>query len=602
MIDKAKIFLAGKFSILYYFYKQLGFRLFLTLLFNVLTVLMDGFGLALFVPLLKIADEGSAATAGDVSEDTLTQAVQSFFNAIHLPLTVPVVLAFIVFIFIFKGVFTYLTTVFQGITMAHFSRKLRREKIDGLSSLSYKAFVKSDFGQLQNTITSEIYRVEQAAYQYIDTLKNILIVLVYVTLSILTDYKFSLMVVGMGLLFNIIYKYFYKKTKQKSAEVTRIGHDINSNVMQSLYNFKYLKATGVIDQYKERTFKIVDEIMEVSISIAKINSFLQSVREPLMMIIVSIVILIQLLYFKTSIGSIIVILLFFYRAMANLLSLQTSWNNFLATSGSLENMRKFENFLIENKEPIQGEAVIEKVKNLQFKSVDLFFDSFKVLKAIDLQIGTKETIAFVGESGSGKSTLVNMVSNLYLPDQGEFLVNGISVNRINNESYRQRIGYIAQEPTIFSGTIFENVTLWAHKTPETLNKFWEAIRKSNLKTFIESLPENEDALLGNSGINLSGGQKQRISIARELYKDIDILIMDEATSALDSETEKEIQKSIEDLEGELIILIIAHRLSTIVNADKIVVMRAGHVEGIGEFTELKCKSEYFNKLASLQGL
>lgn len=599
IIIDTKIFLATKFNILYYFYKKLGIRLFLTLLFNILMVVMDGFGLTLFVPLLKIAD-----SAGKVVErpDKLTMAVKNFFEALHLPLTVPVVLAFIVVIFCLKGIFAYLTTVFQGITMAHFSRGMRREKIRELNGLSYKAFVQSDFGQLQNTVTGEISRVEGSAYQYIDTLKNILIVLVYLGLSVATDYKFSLMVIAMGVLFNFVYKFFYKKTKERSAQVTAIGHDINSNIMQSLYNFKYLKATNIIEKYRLKTEKIIDDVLHVQISISKINAFIQAIREPMMMIIVSLVILVELTYFKVSIGSIIVILLFFYRAMANLLSLQTSWNNFLATSGALENMRSFERFLDTHQEMKGGTIVPGKITALEFKNAGLYFDSFKVLKDISLSIRGKQTVAFVGESGSGKSTLVNMVCALYAPDEGQFLVNDSEIHDVNIAAYRSRIGYISQEPTVFTGTIFENVTLWEPKTPENLQKFWEAIRKSNLKAFIDSLPGQEDALLGNSGINLSGGQKQRISIARELYKDIDILVMDEATSALDSETEHEVQKSIDSLEGELIILIIAHRLSTVMKADNIVVMKAGHIEATGTFTELKHKSEYFNKLASLQGL
>ena len=599
LITQTKTFLAQKFHLLYYFYEKLGVRLFLTLLFNVLMVLMDGFGLTLFVPLLKIAD-----SAGKTVEqpDKLTLVVKNFFEALHLPLTVPVVLAFIVLIFCLKGIFAYLTTVFQGITMAHFSQGMRREKIRELNGLSYKAFVKSDFGQLQNTITSEINRVEQSAYQYIDTLKNILIVLVYLGLSVATDYKFSLMVIAMGVLFNFVYKFFYKKTKERSAQVTAIGHDINSNIMQSLYNYKYLKATNIIEKYRLKTEKIIDDVLHVQISISKINAFIQAIREPMMMIIVSLVILVELTYFKVSIGSIIVILLFFYRAMANLLSLQTSWNNFLATSGALENMRSFERFLNTHQEMKGGSTVPGKITALEFKNAGLYFDSFKVLKDISLAIRGKQTVAFVGESGSGKSTLVNMVCALYVPDEGRFLVNGAEIHDVNIAGYRSRIGYISQEPTVFTGSIFENVTLWEPKTPENLQKFREAIRKSNLTAFIDSLPEQEDALLGNSGINLSGGQKQRISIARELYKDIDILVMDEATSALDSETEHEVQKSIDALEGELIILLIAHRLSTVRKADNIVVMKAGHIEATGTFAELKTKSEYFNKLASLQGL
>lgn len=594
-----KTFLAGRFSVFYYFYKHLGVRMLVTLFFNGLGILMDGFGLTLFIPLLKIAD---SSTAELQNPDKMTIAVQQFFGSLNLPLTVPIVLLFIITIFILKGIFTYLTSVFQGITLAHFSRNLRRGLISDLNNLNYKAFVGADFGRLQATVSSEAYRVETGAMYYIDTLKNILVVLVYIGMSVAMDYKFSLMVAFIGLAFNVLYKSFYKKTRERSNEITKIGHDITGNVMQGLYNFKYLKATNVSEMYKLRTFKIVEDILRTQISISKINALLLSIREPMMIIIVSFVILVEVMFFQVSISSIIIILLFFYRAMAYILSVQTSWNSFLMVSGALKNMQWFQSFLLQNREPETGGTDPGTIKKLEFKDVGLKFDNFKVIKNISLTITQKETVAFVGESGSGKSTLVNIACGLYLPDEGAYRVNGEDIHALDISKFRNRIGYISQEPTVFASTIYENVTLWADKTEENLKKFWNAVERSNLENFIKSLPEKEDALLGNSGINLSGGQKQRISIARELFKDIDILIMDEATSALDSETEKEVQKSIENLEGELIILIIAHRFATIVNADRIVVMKSGQIEDVGTFTELKQKSPYFNKLASLQAL
>lgn len=596
---KTKTLLAEKFRTLYYFYKQLGVRLFITLFFNCLVVLMDGLGLTLFIPLLKIADDSSKNVE---SGDKMTMYLRSIFEAVNLPISIPVVLVFIVIVFCLKGLFTYFTSVFQGETLANFSRTLRLRVFTDLTRITYKSFVKSDFGKLQNTINGETWRVESSAAQYIETLKNIIIVIIYLGMSMTLDYRFSILVIIFGLLFNTFYKQFYKKTKQKSVEITHLGHSINNLITQSLYNFKYMKATDVIGNYRTKTATVINDVFVNSLSITKINAFLQSIREPVMMLIVSGVILIQLLFFKTGIGTIIIVLLFFYRAMGYLLALQTSWNSFLATSGALDNMVKFEKFLDENREITNGKTPVTKVESIQFSDVGLYFDSFKVLKNIDLEIRQKETVALVGESGSGKSTVVNVACGLYTPEEGKFLVNGLDIHDVDMSQYRKRIGYISQEPTVFAGSIFENVTLWSEKTPETVDKFWNAVNKSNLRSFIESLPEKEDAVLGNSGINLSGGQKQRISIARELYKDIDILIMDEATSALDSETEREVQESIDNLEGDLIILIIAHRLSTIVNADRVVVMKAGHVEGIGTFEELKQKSEYFNKLASLQGL
>ncbi len=197
---------------------------------------------------------------------------------------------------------------------------------------------------------------------------------------------------------------------------------------------------------------------------------------------------------------------------------------------------------------------------------------------------------------------MNILSGLLPIDSGQMLIDGINANKIDMRTFQNRIGYITQEPVIFDDTIFNNVTFWDEKTPENLEKFWIALQKAAIVVMVIELPEKEDAPLGNNGVMISGGQKQRISIARELYKDIDILIMDEATSALDSETERVIQNNIEELKGKYTILIVAHRLSTIKTADEIIVMKKGEIIDKGNFEYLIQNNPSFQKMVNLQEL
>lgn len=204
-------------------------------------------------------------------------------------------------------------------------------------------------------------------------------------------------------------------------------------------------------------------------------------------------------------------------------------------------------------------------------------------------------MAIVGESGSGKTTLMNLISGLLLPKKGKITFDGISLVELNRKSLQSRIGYITQEPVIFNDTVFNNVSFWDEDTPENRIKCREALRKAAVLDFIDSLKNKEDESLGNNGILVSGGQKQRIAIARELYKEVDFLLMDEATSALDTEAEKIIQKNIDDLKGQITIIIIAHRLSTVRNADNILLLKDGIIEQQGSFKELVIKSPRFKK-------
>jgi ABC-type multidrug transport system fused ATPase/permease subunit len=168
------------------------------------------------------------------------------------------------------------------------------------------------------------------------------------------------------------------------------------------------------------------------------------------------------------------------------------------------------------------------------------------------------------------------------------------------DSYRNRVGYISQESVVFNDSIFNNITFWADPTPDNKKRFHEVVRMASLQPFVDSQPEKENSRLGDNGILISGGQKQRISIARELYKNTEILIFDEATSALDSETETIIQENIEKLYGNFTMILIAHRLSTIRKADKIYLVEQGKVSASGSFEEMMLHSSRFKKLVSLQ--
>lgn len=282
---------------------------------------------------------------------------------------------------------------------------------------------------------------------------------------------------------------------------------------------------------------------------------------------------------------------------------QTQTNLFLAVSGSLQNMTDFTQELKNNKEQTGTDDFKGFKESIKLKDVSFGYQPNDfILKNIDLEIKKNQTVAFVGESGSGKTTLVNIVAGLMQNDLGKIQIDGKDIKGIDVATYQKRIGYITQDPVIFNDTVFNNITFWDEPTPTNILRFEHAISKASIGEFINSMEFKEHSILGNSGINLSGGQKQRISIARELYKDIDILILDEATSALDSETERLIQNNIDELKGNYTVLIVAHRLSTVKNADKIVYMKKGKIEMVGNFDSLLQSSERFSKMVKLQEL
>lgn len=599
MLEKLKGIFKKYFQYFFYFYSHLRYRIFISLVLSLLVGVMDGFGLAMFIPLLQMVD------AANANPDSSNMGNMSFlvdiFNYFGISLSLEVVLAVIFIFFTLKGALKFSEGYFRVLNEQLFIKQIRTRNILGLAHFNYNVFVNSDTGRIQNTFSGEVEKVKQAYRYYFISFQYGIFVVVYIFMAFFANPQFAILVVIGGLLTNIIFRRLHKITKGLSKKVTTDSHSFQGLLIQKVSFFKYLKATGLIHKYAGKLIQSNEKIQDSNRKAGLISATLAAVREPLTILVVMLVIVIQVKYFSQNVGAIILSLLLFYRGLTSLMGTQNYWNLFLGASGSLQNMTLFIQELKAGKEK-NGTLVFPGFKNkLELNHVSFFYEQHAIINDISLSIPRNQTIAIVGESGSGKTTFINILTGLLKPTRGTVTIDGVDMESLNKETYQQRIGYITQEPVIFNDTIFNNVTFWDEPTTENIKRFNEALEKASIADFVNSQPLKADALLGSNGINVSGGQKQRLSIARELYKEVDFLFMDEATSALDSETEKSIQDNIEKLKGTYSILIIAHRLSTIKNVDRIILLNKGRVEDSGTFEELVNKSASFRKMVELQG-
>ena len=580
-----------------YFYKRLRHRVFIRMGLDISVGVMDGLGLAMFLPLLQMAGEDSSVDPNGLGHlGFLINGLES----IGVSLNLVSVLSLMSFFFVLKGLAQYSNSIYDVYLRQRFTRTLRINLSDLLSNMSYKAFVLSDAGRIQNTLSGEVMRMSKAYQSYFGGFQQIIMVIVYISFAFFIDANFALLICIGGGLTNFIYKKLYEATKSSSRKLTKDTNHYQGLILQFVTNFKYLKATRFIMDYNKKLKDSIKNIEENNRKIGQLNSVVISIREPILILVVSAVILVQVSVLGGELGTILISLLFFYRALAALILLQTFYNEYLSVSGSMHNMTSFEEELQAQQEKEEGKVNKEFSEVLELKNAGFEYSGRNILKKINLKIRKNETTAFVGGSGSGKTTLINIITGLMPLSEGLMLVDGVNINTINIGTFGRRIGYITQEPVIFNDTLFNNISFWAEPTEENYSRYKRATRQAYIQDFIDKLPEKENTLLGNNGINLSGGQKQRISIARELYKNVDILVLDEATSALDSETEEAIQKGIEELQGSYTILIVAHRLSTIKNADRILVMNNGMIQNEGNFGELLLNSSQFQKMVELQ--
>ena len=582
------------FSNFAYFYTILRSRLIVVLFISCIVGLLDSVGLTMFLPLLQLADGKGEVDLGNLN------FISDFLSFLGIELTITRALLFLIFIFFIKGIVLYISNVYRIKTQQVLTKKIRMSIVDKFPRFEYNRFIKTDIGKIQNIFLGEIARLSNTFNNYISMIQGVIMISIYMLFSFVVDWKFALLVCLGGFISNLIFNRINKLTKEKSKNISTVGNQFANMLIQYVNNFKYLKATGKIIDYRNKIEKSIDEVQYENLQMGMLNSKVSSFREPLLICIVAVVILIQIYFFDARIAAIMISLLFFYRALTSVVSVQNNYNNTLANQGAIDNIFSFISELKQYSESL-GKLEFKGFKRtIDIENVVFRYDDTTVLNGINMQIAKNSTTALVGVSGSGKTTLVNVIIKLLNINDGNILIDNQNLNDFNQFTYQQKIGYISQETVIFNDTIFNNITFWDKPTEENKLRFHNALKQASILEFIMQLECKEDTLLGNNGINLSGGQRQRISIARELYKNVEILILDEATSALDSETESEIKKSIDMLKGEVTIIIIAHRLSTIKNADAIYLMEKGKIIDKGSFIELTESSKKFRKMVELQ--
>ena len=583
-----------------YFRNIAGWHMYGYILVNLLVGLLDGLGLAMFIPLLGIAS-GINTNTSDENSDVINFIV-NLFDFVGVNVNLVNALLFMVIVFSIKGVFYYLRSVYFIKIRVKSVSLLRLNLIENLNELSYSGFTKLEAGRIQNTMVGELGKVIGALMSFFVYLQHIIMLATYIFLAFIANWQFAILVAIGGSLSNLFYKYINSYTKEKATLLSSKGNSFNAVLIQILHNFKYLKATN---HYRLFSKKLVDNIGEqekINLGVGKISSIGESLREPFTIIIITGVIIVQTSYLGESFSSILLSLLLFYRALGHLVSMQNSWNTFLSNSSGIDSFENLLSDFKQYKEPLHYQEKIEHIDDINIKNISLSFRGKKAIDNISFSIKKNSSVAFVGESGAGKTTLANIISGLQTPDDGEIIIEGKSLYKTNLNFFRNHLGYITQEAVIFNDSIFNNITFWQEKSEENKEKFRQTIEKVSLSEFLDELPEKENTQLGNNGILISGGQKQRISIARELYKDAELLILDEATSALDTETERHIKNNIDLLQGQTTLIIIAHRLSTIKNVDMIYLLDKGKIIASGDFDSLIKSSEKFKKMVELQEL
>lgn len=578
----------------------LGAGIYLIAFLSIVAAVVESLGITTVLALLPfiISGDQSQASSGVYSA---ISSVFVYFGFSYSPLYL---LVFMVFAFAMKGLLNYFTFSLNAYLRAKLLVKLKSELIECVSAMDYQEFMKKESGSFVNLINEQVSKSLLCFYHMCHLLGQSGNTVIYVLFGLATSLIFGIMGGLTGLVLLLFFKRLNHQVRVASIETAYQNGKLSNQIIDLVQNLKYFKIL------KGTTF--LDE--EIRVSIQKLGknqltsgiaiALSQAVKEPIVFLFVIIGFAASYKIFSINVEVVLVSMLFFYRALNSILGVQGNYQKFLENIGSLNLLQK--ELLPFQEAKVSHSPNAETIKHNSSSKYSIEFD--KVLfnykgkggmifhDPLSFKIYTNQHIAFVGKSGEGKTTILDLISGVMKPVNGEIKWFGSSVQPRHTDI---TFGYINQDFSVFNGTIRQNITLDINERSVTGQWLQECVEAVSLQDFIASLPKGIDTPLGERGLSLSGGQRQRIVIARELYKKPDILLMDEATSALDNVTEKIIRKSIQNLHGNVTVILVAHRVQTLQHVDKIFVIKEGKIIEQGNYKNLRSrKKSYFNQIFS----
>ncbi len=576
-----------------------GKRFFVFLLLVLLVAASEVLGISMLMPLLKASEVGEGALGGKA------EFLYDFLAFIGIPIEISAILLFIGLTFLLKGLLKFGQATFKAYLTSSLSRQLKKNLFGYYAGLDYQYFIKNNTGHYVNVLNGQINKFIQSFNVFSMFSAGVITTAVYFGAAFYLNLGFTLMAIGAASVLLFFLRFVARYTKRLSIVTSKENSSLNKFLVQTLHAMKYLQATGRFDHLSKNIKRSIDKLARLRFRMGVAQGFTGAVREPFVIFVILGVVIIQVEWFNQAIAPIIVTLLLFRRSMGQLISVQNKWQGLMNNVGGVEMvLEEFENSRV-NQEvsgTVKPPALQEK---LTIKNVSYAYQDQAVLKDLNITIPKNQTIALVGESGAGKSTLIDLLSLVLKPQKGELYVDGISSSELDYKAWRQKIGFVPQDTVVFDDTVANNISLWTcdfKKDEACRAKIQEVAQKAHCEQFVKEMPKGYHTTIGDRGVRVSGGQRQRLSIARELFKDPELLILDEATSALDTESEKHIQQSIDELKGQITVVIIAHRLSTIKNADYIYVLDQGKVVEEGSYEALIAKEAKFKEMTEMQSL
>nr|WP_319565126.1 ABC transporter ATP-binding protein [uncultured Rhodoferax sp.] len=547
----------------------------------ILAGLTDGIGLLMLVPLLELLG-GSHSGRGWVQQ--LLNVVQS----VGLSPGVGGLLT----------VFVGLVAVRSGVQYAReqLGTRLQHGVVDQLRLRCFAALLGVEWRWLVNTrrsdhanlLLTDVSRVGVGLNFGLSLLATGATLIAYLLVALTLSWYLTLVALASGVLVFALLSGQRRKALKLGHSLTVASRSLHNNVQESLAGIKLAKILGTEARHLTHFTQTTEQLRAQQLQFSAGSSLSRALFQLGGAALLAGYVLVGLSILHTPAPELLTLVLVFSRLIPQFMAAQQQFDHCLHALPAVQQTEELLGTCLADAEP-RGAAnpeswPVNQAISLQNVSVRYADRQQPALNGLSVQFAAHTTTAIIGASGAGKSTLADVLMGLLSPDTGLLVVDGVPITGVSRHAWRQHVAYVPQDAFLFHDSIRHNL-LWGQ--PDATDEALRLALQNAAADFVYQLPQGIDTVVGDGGVRLSGGERQRIALARALLKKPSLLILDEATSALDVDNEARIRRAIEQLHGDLTVVIIGHRLPTLEHADQVLVLEAGGIRAHGTWAQVR---------------